>query len=739
MTVSAGLVKLRQRSDLGQSVRQNKTIARRRVQVSQELDALLARVDDPALREDLRRSIDQVRAKRTFGLVFERHLPERVTLPSHPVRRGVKVVRRDSGDDRTFVVRSLRNGVAVVVAENETIEVPVEDLVVVAEFGEPIYPGLKHVGSVDRGGDKPAHVVINAENHHALEALRFTHAGRVDCIYIDPPYNTGARDWKYDNDYVDGEDAYRHSKWLAFMERRLLLAKELLNPDDSVLIVTIDEKEYLRLGMLLEQTFPDARIQMVSIVISPSGTSREGLSRVDEYAYFCFIGAAAPVPQTVDFLDDRPAGDAKVGSASVRWEWLLRGGGSWYRAQRPNLCYPVLLSDDGERIVGVGTPFHGSDEAKRPKEIDGHPAAWPVRTDGRLGIWRVDARRLIELVAEGFAYVSEASVDRGTWTIRYLLGGTVKAIRDGEVQVLGRGPRGQVLVADTRQAVATPKTVWKRVAHIAGGGGGTQMLTALLGDRNRFPFPKSLYAVEDSLRIAVGDKPDAVILDFFSGSGTTAHAATRLNKQDGGRRQSISVTNNEVSPTEAKALTEAGFRDGDQEWEALGIFEHITRPRITAAMTGRTPEGEPIKGDYKFTDEFPMADGFEENVEFFELTYEDVQLVDADRAFEAIAPLLWLRAGGQGPILYETRDPAGRRLPYAIGERYAVLFNADRWRTFVAKLPDTVSVVFVVSDSSSTFTTVSKELPPEVEAVRLYRNYLSTFEIGRAWVEGTVR
>lgn len=704
--------------------------------MSQELDALLARIDDHALREDLRRSIDQVRAKRTFGLVFERHLPERVTLPSHPVRRGVKVVRRDGGDDRTFVVRSLRGGVAAVVAENETIEVPVEDLVVVAEFGEPIYPGLKHLGSVDRGGDKPAHVVINAENHHALEALRFTHAGKVDCIYIDPPYNTGARDWKYDNDYVDGEDAYRHSKWLAFMERRLLLAKELLNPDDAVLIVTIDEKEFLRLGMLLEQTFPHARIQMVSIVINPSGTSRGGLSRVDEYAYFCFFGAAQPVPLERDLLtDDEPNRDY----AGVRWLSLMRGGNAWYRESRPNLCYPILL-DDSSTIVGVGDPWTGDDESNRPIEIDGFRAAWPVRADGRLGIWRVDRNRLRYLAENGFAHSTGRKDARGTWTVLYLLKGVVDSIESGELTVSGRGLHGEVLViGGGGKRTTIPKTVWNAGSHVAGGQGGTVLLKNLLGGQSRFPFPKSLYAVEDSIRIAVGHKPDALILDFFSGSGTTAHAVARLNKQDNGRRQSISVTNNEVSPAEAKALTEAGVRDGDSKWEALGIFEHVTRPRITAAISGRTPEGGPIKGDYKFTDEFPMADGFEENVEFFELTYEDVQLVDADRAFEAIAPLLWLRAGGQGPILYETRDPAGRRLPYAIGERYAVLFNADRWRTFVAKLPDTVSVVFVVSDSSSTFTTVSKELPPEVEAVRLYRNYLSTFEIGRAWVEGTVR
>jgi adenine-specific DNA-methyltransferase len=102
----------------------------------------------------------------------------------------------------------------------------VDNLVVVAEFRDPIYPGLVSTGRVERGGDKPFHTVINAENFHALETLLFTHRGAVDCIYIDPPYNTGAKDWKYNNDYVEGDDLYRHSKWLAFIERRLLLARE---------------------------------------------------------------------------------------------------------------------------------------------------------------------------------------------------------------------------------------------------------------------------------------------------------------------------------------------------------------------------------------------------------------------------------------------------------------------------------------------------------------------------------
>src|SRR5207245_971309 len=125
-----------------------------------------------------------------------------------------------------------------------------------------------------------------------------------------------------------------------------------------------------------------------------------------------------------------------------------------------------------------------------------------------------------------------------------------------------------------------PTTVWREARHDAGAYG-TSLLRSMIPNR-RFPFPKSLYAVEDTLRIVVGSKPAAVVLDFFSGSGTTAHAVMRLNKQDGGRRQSISVTNNEVSGEEQAALRDRRLRPGDPDWEAVGICEYITKPRIKA-------------------------------------------------------------------------------------------------------------------------------------------------------------
>src|ERR1039457_2959904 len=182
----------------------------------------------------------------------------------------------------------------------------------------------------------------------------------------------------------------------------------------------------------------------------------------------------------------------------------------------------------------------------------------------------------------------------------------------------------------------TPKTVWFRPAHNAATYG-TDLLTALLGARNLFPFPKSIYVVKDAIRAAIGNRPDALVLDFFAGSGTTMHAVALLNAEDGGRRQSILVTNNEVSVEEAKRLRERGLRPGDSGWEELGIFHRVTRPRIEAAVRGLTPADEAVAGQY-IESGFPIADGLEENVEFFDLTYEDPALSSLGPKFQAIAP-----------------------------------------------------------------------------------------------------
>jgi adenine-specific DNA-methyltransferase len=358
---------------------------------------------------------------------------------------------------------------------------------------------------------------------------------------------------------------------------------------------------------------------------------------------------------------------------------------------------------------------------------------WPLSNDGREQTWRFSAERMREYFAAGTARLGMQDPTTGHRPLTYLQPGTLRNIEAGVFRVVGHTNEGALELEVTEMArTVAPGTVWNQTSHYARDHG-SNLNERLIPGRS-FPYPKALYAVEDALRFAIADVPDAVVLDFFAGSGTTTHAVARLNRQDGGHRRSIVVTNNEVSAAEADALRKQGLRQGEPEWEALGIFEHVTRPRITAAVTGLTPEGEPVKGNYKFIGEFPMAEGFEENVEFVELTYQDPDDVELDLAFEAIAPLLWMRAGSRGSVIDACLDSAGRRKPYTWTDQYGVLFNADRWRGFVEKLPATATTAFVVTDSQATFAGIAAELPEHLDVVRLYENYLTTFRINEGLV-----
>nr|WP_255440732.1 DNA methyltransferase [Paracoccus sp. MC1854] len=265
-------------------------------------------------------------------------------------------------------------------------------------------------------------------------------------------------------------------------------------------------------------------------------------------------------------------------------------------------------------------------------------------------------------------------------------------------------------------------TQWKIASHNASEHG-SGLLEYFIPKR-KFPFPKSLYAVEDALRFFVKEKPDAIILDFFSGSGTTAHSVMRLNRQDNGNRQCISVTNNEAGADEQASLRSKGLRPGDPKWEQWGICDYITKPRIAAAITGKTPEGKAIKGDYKFTDEFPMAEGFKENAEFFTLTYEAPVAVSHNLAFQRIAPLLWMRAGSEGRRIDDL--PANG---WDLADTYGLLVDLDRAAAFcdAAAAQPTLRIAYVVTDDDRRFQAVARALPDSVEPVRLYESYLSNF------------
>lgn len=510
------------------------------------------------------------------------------------------------------------------------------------------------------------------------------------------------------------------------MERRLEVAKELLNPDDSVLIATIDEKEYLRLGMLLEQTFPEADVQMVSSVINRAGSPRSGrFSRVDEYVFFVFLGAATVAPWSSTMLSD----DSEAGVATMPTVWFtaVRRGSGASRAESKSLFYPLVIHAQTGQFIRVGDPLPRDMDRNHFPLADHELAIWPLGADSGENRWRFSAELMRTYFTNGTARLGRRDPSTGLRPVTYLQPGTLQNIANGTFRVVRRTEEGAVVLAlgEVAKAVA-PRTVWSRTGHFARDHG-SHLVTALVGNR-KFPFPKALYAVEDTLRFVVASKPEATVLDFFSGSGTTAHAVMRLNKQDGGRRQCISVTNNEVSADEQRGLRKQGLRPGDPDWEALGICDYITKPRVTAAITGKTPAGDPIKGDYKFTDEFPMSDGFEENAAFFTLTYEDPLSIRHHRAFERIAPMLWLRAGSRGRVIDDLGEDG-----WDVSEAYGVLENVDQLADFVAHVGEveTVGTVFVVTDSDAAFQMTCRDLPERVTAVRLYESYLHNFQINR--------
>ena len=683
---------------------------------------------DSDLGAELGREFRALSGRRAFGLNFERHRPEAVELPQRPVRRGDKVRVLPArgftanGDQRLWRVTRWEEVDGQRVGHLEPLDsdgaeimaVPADGLVVVAEFRDPIYPGLASTGSVQRGGDKPAHTVITGENFHVLKALTYTHKGRVDVIYVDPPYNTGAKDWKYNNDYVEGDDLYRHSKWLAFMERRLLLARELLNPEASVLIVTIDEKEVHRLALLLSQTFPGVRTQMVSSVINPAGTGRKNeFSRTNEYIFVLQLGDVVIQPMA-------PETDASV---PVEWEPFRRRDLSSARHTRPRQFYPIYVDRESKRIVGTGEPLLPQVDRLTAPVRPGCASVFPVREDGTEMNWALTREEFERRLEKGYVRLGRHQPSGPQeYVVSYLRTGPIADIEEGRAVLTGKNSDGSVIARYPEGKSRMPLTQWDRPSHDAQRYG-TTLLNALTPGR-RFPFPKSLYAVEDTIRIAVGARPNAVVLDFFAGSGTTAHAVMRLNRQDDGRRQCISVTNNEVSADEQRKLRSEGLRPGDPEWEQLGICDHITKPRIEAAITGVTPDGEAIKGDYKFTDEFPMAEGFEENAEFFTLTYETPIAIGHNRAFERIAPLLWLRAGACGRCIH-TIPEAG----WDVSDAYGILFDLDQASAYchAVEKSEVVRLAYIVTDDDRRFQAVSRQLPPGVEPVRLYESYLSNF------------
>ena len=677
--------------------------------MANELNDILARVSalDAATGDELRRQIESLTNRRANGLNFERHRPEQVNLVGRPISVGDKVrfipPRGDTaaGSDATWLVTKLRGPKGSRVAEivdrktGETSERSADDLVFVADFRDPIFPGLTSTGSVERGGDTPFHTVINAENYHALEAMLFTHQGKVDVIYIDPPYNTGGKSfWLYNDNYVDSEDGFKHSKWLAFMERRLLLAKKLLAPT-GVLFVSIDDAEQHRLRMLLDQVFGEQNF-VDTLAVEMSTTSGPKTVNAQQ----------GTIVKNVEFVHIYKRSAA---FDSVAHTPLYDGIDKW------DANYPLWLNDDGT----TGSLYQRLDD--EPAIREDIERLELVHTSGKrrgqfLGAPAMDILLAASEAAREFVYGSLDRIGRtdtppvtaqgvdvpvGRWVDHRTEGRDYRLTRSSkgkiwQIYTLDRNYRMSDDYAPRFGRTVIRGDLWKGfhsdMAHVS-----TE------GDTQFSNGKKPIRLIQQLIRWANND-PDALILDFFAGSGTTAHAVMAMNAEDGGRRRAIVVTNNELNEATRNDLRRKGLRPGDAGWEKHGVCQAVTIPRLINVAT---------------------AEDMHQNVEFFTLTYLNPKLVELDLAFKSIAPLLWMRAGSEGRRIDERTDT------FDVADTYGVLFDVDASGPFLKTIDESSSVrtVFIVTDDEPQFQAVAAQLPESIEPVRLYESYLRTFEI----------
>ena len=407
---------------------------------------------------------------------------------------------------------------------------------------------------------------------------------------------------------------------------------------------------------------------------------------------------------------------------------MMRRGSHSARSERPGLYYAIYADPKIHRIVKIGEAL--PIEKHEDEQIEGLIQILPIRTNGDEGRWQIGPQELQNRMKQGRVRLGKQT--SYGFVVNYLPDGEYQKITDGIFSITGYAEDGSIITKRNADAGAdswVAPTQWKIASHDASAYGSTLLSNIISG--KRFAFPKSLYAVRDTLRFFVANKPNALIVDFFAGSGTTLHAVNLLNAEDGGRRRCIMVTNNEVSDAEAKALTKQGKRPGDEEWEKLGIARYVTWPRTVCSIEGHDVKGNPLKGNYLGSD-IPMSDGFKANAAYFKLGFLDKAAVRIGRQFREMLPVLWMKADCFGPCpqLKGQKVPAYMVLPE---NRMAILNDNSLFARFAEEVGNApgIATVYLVTDSDADYRSMARGLDGK-QTYQLYRDYLDNFRINSA-------
>jgi len=473
------------------------------------------------------------------------------------------------------------------------------------------------------------------------------------------------------------------------MQKRLMIAKRLLKQDTGVLIVTIDEHEVHHLRVLLQELFSEYYIQMVTSVINPKGVTRGRFSRVEEYAVFCFAPQAF-VADSNDNLLNPPNPERKP-----RWRGLLRSGTNARREDSKNQFYPVLIDSEQKRIIKALEALPYPEEPNIGAKIEGYDVAWPIRTDKSFGNWMVSTSSFNTLLDKGYVSLGAYDATRQTWGISYISKPQQKQIERGAIKIIGRDPdTNKVEIEYASDDTLVIKTVWHRTHHDAGAYG-TDLISSVTGQLRSFSFPKSLYSTKDALSAVARNKKDALIIDFFAGSGTTLHAVNLMNAEDGGRRRCILVTNNEVSAEESQNLVRDAFHPGDPEWEAHGICRSVTWPRTVNSILGKRSDGTTITGEYHTN----LVGSKEVNRSFYHIGFIEFPMGLSQPAKKQIVAMIGKDKLPQSLVTQDCR--------YIVSERYtaSVLFDSMAVEEWLEALneQDHISEFFIVVNDRLVF------------------------------------
>lgn len=532
------------------------------------------------------------------------------------------------------------------------------------------FPVLKEIKGkeivTEKDGDY--NILIEGDNYHSLAVLSFTHNKSVDIIYIDPPYNTGNNDFKYNDKWVDKTDSYRHSKWLSFMEKRLKLARNLLN-DAGVIFISIDDNEIAQLKILCDTIFGETNfISQIIIQSNPrGGQASRHLAEVHEYVLAYAKSADKLVikgfSKEENLQSDYPYIDSK--GRRYRLLGLRQRGGEWRREQRPNMYYPLYVNPKDETVSIEKTKTHFIESL-------------PKRPSGEEGRW---------------AWAPKKAINE-----RHLLVGK-KVNRKGDSDFYDIFRIDYYVDEDGNQSLAKPKTIWldKELNYQ----NGRTELKEIFNGEDIFDYPKPTFLIKKL--ISMCDQSDSLILDFFAGSGTTAQAVLELNREDKGSRKFILCTNNEVDEKTESELKKKGVMKGSVEFEKEGICQKVCNPRIEKLVKGYTnSDGDKI-------------DGFGGNLKYFKTDFVEADPTDKNKRklTDKATEILCLKEGTFEPVIQKKDFGVYKGNSHLTG----IIFNSDSIDDFKKTIKDLKGRfhVYVFSLGDETYEDEFKELKQKIE------------------------